>query len=103
MVTAGDDRVLSPFVDGASRGRQKVGKEEGKASPLAVMRRRTRGRMYSFADEVLNRVRTPPQALADLMARYKGMDFNHPGRLGLAQMIAQLKPKSRSEREQPSI
>ena len=47
--------------------------------------------MYSFADEVLNRVRTPPQALADLMARYKGMDFNHPGRLGLAQMIAQLK------------
>jgi len=25
--------------------------------------------MYSFADEVLNRVRTPPQALADLMAR----------------------------------
>jgi hypothetical protein len=43
--------------------------------------------MYRFADEVLNRVRTQSQALADLLARHDKLEPDHPERPKLAQMI----------------
>jgi hypothetical protein len=46
--------------------------------------------MYSFAHEVLNRVRTPSEALADLLVRYQNMESNHPDRPKLGAMIDQL-------------
>jgi hypothetical protein len=46
--------------------------------------------MQGLANEFLNRVRTSRQALADLVAKYNAMRFDHPDRPELAQMIRQL-------------
>jgi len=44
----------------------------------------------NFPHEILNRLRTLPQALADLVAKHNSLHRNHPERFMLARMIRQL-------------
>jgi hypothetical protein len=46
--------------------------------------------MGEFENEFLHRLRTPQQALADLVDKYGTMHRDHPERLVLARMIDQL-------------
>ena len=46
--------------------------------------------MHSCSDEALDRIRTPLQALMDLMVKQENMEANHPGRRELGLMIEQL-------------
>ena len=45
----------------------------------------------TLPNDLLNRLRTLPQALADLVAKYDELHFSHPKRHDLARMIAQLR------------
>ena len=47
--------------------------------------------MTSMPHEVLNRLRTLPQALADLLTKYNSLHRDHPERWILAHMIRQLR------------
>jgi hypothetical protein len=46
--------------------------------------------MGEFRNEVLHRLRTLQQALADLVAKYRELHRDHPERAVLARMIRQL-------------
>jgi hypothetical protein len=46
--------------------------------------------MIKLPNDVLNRLRPLPHALADLVAKYDEMQLNHPERADLARMIGQL-------------
>jgi hypothetical protein len=46
--------------------------------------------MQLLSGQTLNRFRTPPQALADLMAKHGNMRLDHPERPVIVRMIQQL-------------
>ncbi|HTZ37406.1 MAG TPA: hypothetical protein VMB84_15345 [Stellaceae bacterium] len=47
--------------------------------------------MYAFPEEVLDRLRTLPQALADLVKKHGDLAPDHPDRSAIALMIGQLR------------